>query len=113
MILSFLILLVLQMLTPYWWWIIAVPLLYGFFRGNSSRHSFLSGLLSAGLLWMGASLYHFLGDAAIVAPRVAEMLGLSAPEWLVAISALIGMVCGGSAGLTGFLVRDLFRKMPH
>ncbi len=113
MILSFLILLVLQMLTPYWWWIFAVPLLYGFFRGKSGRQSLLAGLVSAGLLWLVAALYHFLGDAALVAPRVAQMLGLAAPEGLVAISALIGMVCGGCAGLTGFLVRDLFRKTPH
>jgi len=45
-------LLILQILTPFWWWILLVPFVYGGAFAETGWNGFRTGMLSAGLLWL-------------------------------------------------------------
>jgi hypothetical protein len=51
-----LVMLVLELLTPYWWWVMIVPFAYGAGAARTGWRAFRTGLFAAGLLWLGASL---------------------------------------------------------
>ncbi len=109
MIVSFIILLILQLSTPYWWWVIVVPFIYGLFRPNTPLRALFAGLGSAGLLWFGFAFYHFFTDASLIAERIGAMMKLSSPILLLVITTLIGMLSGGFACLSGFFLRRAVR----
>ena len=56
-----LVMLILHMATTYWWWIIAVPLVYGFLVAHVSANAWRTGAVSAGLFPIGAHIGK-LGD---------------------------------------------------
>jgi NADH:ubiquinone oxidoreductase subunit 2 (subunit N) len=101
---------VLHLITPFWWWVMAVPFLYGLVFGRSARRSFRTGALSAGLLWLGAAIYfHFTGSA-LIARRVAMMMKLGSSWLMVAVAGLLAGLAAGFAGLAGYSIRALFRR---
>ncbi len=106
------IMLVLQLLTPFWWWIMLVPLGFGTWAAHSVWHGTAVGMLSAGSLWLGASLYHWLSSGQFIAGRVATMLGaglgLNSVALLFVLTALVAVVPAGLSGATGYWCRHLF-----
>jgi NADH:ubiquinone oxidoreductase subunit 2 (subunit N) len=101
---------VLHLITPFWWWVMAVPFLYGLVFGRSARRSFRTGALSAGLLWLGAAIYfHFTGSA-LIARRMAMMMKLGSSWLMVAVAGLLAGLAAGFAGLAGYSIRALFRR---
>ncbi len=100
----------LQWLFPAWWWIMVVPLLWCPFREDSGLRGFLTGALSASLLWLGGSLFYLNTSGDLIAQRVATMLQVDSPWILVAAMVLIAAVAGGVAGCTGGLLRAAFRS---
>jgi hypothetical protein len=104
------VLLVLHLVTPFWWWVMAVPFLYGFVFARSARRSFRTGALSAGLLWLGAAVYFHLTGSALIARRMAVMMKLGSSWLMVAGAGLLAALAAGIAGLAGYSVRALFRK---
>jgi hypothetical protein len=110
MILSFLIMFILQELTPFWWWILVVPFFNGLLRSRSGLRAFLAGMFSAGLLWFLASLHLYLTQAQVIATRINRMLGTPTPLSLVIITTLVGMVCGAFAGSSGYFLKAVWVK---
>lgn len=104
------VLLLLQIATPFWWWIIPVPMVFGILLAKSGWKGFRTGMLSAGLLWLGWSLYMMLGGSDIVAKRIAVMMGVSSPWILVLITALSAAIVAGFSGSTGYFLQATFFK---
>jgi len=109
-IICLLAMLLLQMLSPFWWWVMIVPFAYGVAAARSGGRALLNGLISAGLLWLGGSLYFLLKGGRIIAGRMAHMFGLGRAWPLVVVSALIAAVAAAVSGYAGFTVRALFKK---
>jgi hypothetical protein len=93
--------LVLHGLLPYWWWVMIVPFVYGAAGARKPWQAVRTGLLSAGLLWLGASLFLFLTGSRIVAGRVAAMFGLGNSWLLIAATALLAALAGAVSGYAG------------
>lgn len=96
----------LQSMTPFWWWTGVVPFLIGFVRPISGWRAFRMGLVSAGSVWLLASIVLFLTTSHIIAGRVALMFGLGNGWLLVPVTAVAAMVTGGIAGATGQSIRS-------
>ncbi len=109
-IICLIVLMILHLLTPFWWWVMAVPLLYGLLFGRSARGSFWTGAAAAGLLWLGAAAYYHLSGSALIAKRMALMMHLGS-SWLMVLAAgLLAAVAAGIAGLAGHSVAALFKS---
>jgi hypothetical protein len=105
-----LVMLVLELLTPYWWWIMIVPFAYGAAAADTGWKALRTGFLAAGLLWLGASGLLFMTGSRTIARRMAAMFGLG-ESWLMILAA--GLVAGLAAafsGYAGYAVRALFRR---
>ncbi len=111
MIICFILMLVLHLITPYWWWILVVPFLYGLIRSRSALRAFATGVSSAGLLWFISTLYLYLTKSGIVTHKVAAMMNLSSPFLMVVISTAIAMVGGGLACCTGYITWSAFQDL--
>jgi hypothetical protein len=105
-----LVMLALQVLTPFWWWVMIVPFAYGAAAAKSGWKALRTGFLSAGLLWLGSSLYFFLTGSRTVADRMAKMFGLGS-SWLMVLSTtLVAGVAAAFSAYAGFAVRAMFKK---
>lgn len=104
-----LILLGLSVLAPYWWWIMIVPFAYGATTTGGGKAA-RTGLLSAGLLWLGAGTYFYLTGGRIMAGRMAGLFGLGKAWTMIAATALVAGLAGGLAGYAGYAVRSVFKK---
>ncbi len=100
----------LQLLTPYWWWIMIVPFAYGAAGAGTGGRALRTGFLSAGLLWLGASLYFYLTGSRLIAVRMTRMFGFERSWMMVLATALIAAVAGALSGYAGYTVRALFKR---
>jgi hypothetical protein len=106
------IMLVLHLLTPYWWWVMIVPFAYGA-TAKSGWKALRTGFLAAGLLWLGGGLYFFLTGSGIVAARMARMFGLVVSWLMIPVTALIAAIVAAFAGTAGYAIRKLFKNTPR
>jgi len=97
--------LILHLLTPYWWWVMAVPFVFALVRARNILQGFGVGSISAGLLWFGAAIYYWIDGGGIIADRMAAMLQLDSALLLVLLTALAAFVAGGLAGMAGSAIR--------
>jgi hypothetical protein len=104
------VMLVLELFTPFWWWIAVVPFFYGALIAKSGKTALLKGLASAAFLWLAGSLYFYIAGSRLIASRMASMLGLG-PSWLmVVVAGTLAAVIGGLAALAGRGLGVLARK---
>ena len=101
--------LALQVLTPFWWWIMIVPFAYGATAARSGGRALLTGLAAAGILWLGASLILYLTGSGLIAARMAAMFKLGDSRLLVLGTGLVAALAAGLAGYSGYAVRQLFK----
>ena len=101
--------LALQVLTPFWWWIMIVPFAYGATAARSGGRALLTGLAAAGILWLGASLILYLTGSGLIAARMAAMFKLGDSRLLVLATGLVAALAAGLAGYSGYAVRRLFK----
>lgn len=101
--------LTLQIVAPYWWWVMIVPFAYGAAAATSGWRAIRTGLLAAGLLWLGAGAYFYFTGSEIIADRMARMFGLGRPWTVIAATALVAALSAGLAGFAGYAVRALFK----
>lgn len=106
----FIAMIVAQLITPYWWWIMIVPFFYGLVMERNGWRAFAVGMISAGSLWLVASLYFWVFGGGIIAEKITKMAGLSTPWLLVAASTVIGLVVGGISAATGYFLKSGFRQ---
>jgi hypothetical protein len=104
------IMLVLHLLTPYWWWVMIVPFAYGAAAARSGWKGIRTGFLAAGLLWLGGGLYFFLTGSGIIAGRMAKMFGFGASWLMILVTALVAALAAAFAGHAGFAVRKLLKR---
>jgi hypothetical protein len=104
-IISGALILLLQALTPFWWWIMVVPFAVTFISPTSGWGAFLLGAISAGAVWLLASFVLYLTQSQIIAMRIAAMLSLGSGWVLVLLTGLIALLSGGVAGATGNALR--------
>lgn len=104
--------LILQLATPFWWWIMLVPFLFGLLGAHSARHGARTGIFSAGLLWLLAGLFYWLTASQIITARVAKMLGerfeIESVVLVFVLTAMVAALAGGASAATGFWARELF-----
>lgn len=110
MILSFLTLFILQVLTPFWWWILVVPFLNGLTLAGSSWRAAGAGMFSAGLLWFLGSLHLYLTHARWIISRISLLAEAPSPYLLIIAATVIAMVCGGFAGSSGYALKVLVKR---
>ena len=106
----FVILAVLHLLTPFWWWVMVVPFLFGLGFGRAAWRSFRTGAVAAGLLWLGAAAYFHLTGSAIIAGRMAAMMGFGSSWMMVVVAGLLAALAAGISGFAGYSLRALFRR---
>ena len=104
------VLLILHLVTPFWWWVMAVPFLYGLLLGRAAWRSFRAGAVAAGALWLAASAYFYLTGSSLVARRMAAMMRLGSSWLMVAATGLLAGLAAGMAGLAGYSIRALFQR---
>jgi hypothetical protein len=102
--------LLLQIVTPLWWWIMVVPFVFGVVRAKSGRHAILLGVLGGSILWFASSTYYYLAGSQIIARRVAAMMGLGSPVLLIIVTTILAFIAGGIAASAGYSIRKLLPK---
>ncbi len=110
MLVCLLTMLALQIVTPYWWWVMIVPFVFGAAAAASGWRAIRTGLFSAGLLWLGAGTYFYLTGSQLIATRMARMFGLGQTWPMIAATALVAALAAGLAGYAGHAVRGLVGK---
>jgi len=102
---------VLQIFAP-WWAVAIVPFVVLFWRPATSSEAFWTGFGGIALPWLAYGYYlRFISDSTL-SDRVAGIFSLPNGILLLIVTALIGGLAGGFAGLSGCLVRQLFRNHP-
>ena len=110
----FLAMLILHLLTPFWWWVFVLPLAYGFLAAKKGWRAFAAGMCSAGLLWFAMSVISLLTRSETILAKVNVMVKLPGESYLIILAAtIIAMLCGGFAALTGFLLRAATRSVER
>jgi hypothetical protein len=104
----FLLMLALQLATPFWWWIMVVPFLYGILKARSVREGMKIGTMSAAALWLLMSGYQWLSGSGGVSQRVIAMVGWESSGILVLITTLVASLASGSAACSGCCLRKVF-----
>lgn len=102
--------LLLQIVTPLWWWIMVVPFVFGVVRAKSGRYALLLGVFSGGILWFASSTYYYLAGSQIIARRVAAMMGLGSPVLLIIVTTILAVITGGIAASAGYSIRKLLPR---
>ncbi len=110
LILCILIMLALQLLTPHWWWIMVVPLLYGLIKADSGAKAFLVGMASSALLWLCASYLFWKTGGGLIAQRMSAVLGIEQAGYLIAATVALALLSGGFSAGAGFYLKALLRK---
>ena len=89
------------------WWIIGViGFVVGLVLPGSSINAFISGFLGAGLVWMATAWKLDADNESAFSTLILEIIPLGDPITLIAVTGLIGGLCGGLATTTGSLFRQ-------
>jgi len=109
-IISLVLMLGLQIVTGAWWWVMAVPFLYGLTFAPSGWRALRDGFLAAGLLWLGSAVFFYLAGSAIIARRMAGMFGLGLGWLMIIVTALVAGAAAAMAAYAGYAVKGIFKK---
>jgi len=100
----------LQLLTPFWWWVMIVPFAFGAAVARSGGKALRTGFFAAGLLWLGSSIFFYLAGSGLIAARMVRMFGLGRSWLMIVATALVAAVAAGISGYAGYAVRAFFKK---
>ena len=97
------------------WWVIALAAFTGcYLQAKSSSEAFRKSFVAISLLWLLIILYYHIATDGILSGKIASILPLNGnTTLLIIISVLIGGLVGGSAGVSGYLVRDSVNKYQN
>jgi MFS family permease len=105
-----LVLLGFHLFVPGWFWIAALPFLYGLLFAKTAPRALIKGAAAGGLVWTGSAAYLYFGGAQLIAGRIGGMFGLR-PRWLmVLVTGALGALVAGAAALFGRWVRVALAK---
>ncbi|MEM6641674.1 MAG: hypothetical protein AAF616_01735 [Bacteroidota bacterium] len=99
-------------LSPYftWWLGMLASFLVCFMLPSSGLNAFIAGFLGMGLIWLGQSWNLDVQNESAFSSKIADILLVGEPLYLVLISGLVGAISGGFSAVTGASFRQLFVK---
>jgi hypothetical protein len=94
-----------------WWTVAIAAFVGGFFFGISSGETFAKGTAAVSTLWLLMVWYHHFSTQGILSNKIAQILPVGGNVGiLITATVFIGGLVGGWAAMSGFLIRNLFRK---
>ena len=99
----------LQLVFP-WWSMVIVAALLSFLMGKTFRHSFFSGLLGCGIVWLVYALFVTASTGNLMTQRIAELFSLPATWLLFVVSFLVAAIAGGVGAWTGYSLKGIISK---
>ena len=91
-----------------WWFVVIATGLVAAGVGFKTGKSFLVGFLGIAILWGAYAGYLNWGNEGILANRMSHLLSFDNAWLMVGLTALLGGLLGGLAGITGSMGRQLF-----
>lgn len=95
--------------TPFWWWILPLPFIYGALKPSGGFKAFAAGGFSSSLVWLAAAFY-YAQEASILMPRIDTLVGAQATGLQFIAVGLLALVCGGVSCACGFYLRDALNE---
>ena len=108
-LLSALLVVFLNIVSPYWVVMIALTVLAGLIR-PSVWGGFFGGGLGMGLVWLGQTVYISAVTSSTLPDKMGAIMGLGSGLNLMVLTAVLGFILGGFSGLLGVLFRNLVQK---
>ena len=108
-LLSALLVVFLNIVSPYWVVMIALTVLAGLIR-PSVWGGFLGGGLGMGLVWLGQTVYISTVTSSTLPDKMGALMGLGSGLSLMVLTAVLGFILGGCSGLLGVMFRNLVQK---
>lgn len=94
-----------------WWTVAIAAFIGGAVFGKSSGETFLRGMVAVIILWLLMVCYHHFSTHGILSNKIAQILPVGGNVGiLMLVTVLIGGLVGGWGAMSGFFVRNLFRK---
>ncbi len=98
-----LICLALQYFFP-WWTLVIGAFAAGYWAGNKGFLAFVAGFLGVALLWLITAMIIDTQTNSILTEKVAQLFPTKTPTLLLLLTAFVGGLPAGFAGLAGALV---------
>jgi Protein related to penicillin acylase len=95
-----------------WWLWWALALLLTSLLISRVKFGFIVGAFLVGAIWLGFSLHLVNGPSDLIASKIAELIKLSHPAFLVGATTLVGIVIGALGGATGSALRAFLSLKP-
>ena len=108
-LLSALLVVFLNIVSPYWVVMIALTVLAGLIR-PSVWGGFFGGGLGMGLVWLGQTVYISTVTSSTLPDKIGALMGLGSGLSLMVLTAVLGFILGGCSGLLGVMFRNLVQK---
>lgn len=109
----FVLMLALELATPFWWWVMLVPFGFGLWKSRSAWESARVGMISAGALWLAMSLWQWLNGGQQLALRMSGMLGRSSGAVMVLLTTAVAAIAAGVAGACGYSLKSIGRIIEN
>lgn len=94
-----------------WWTVAIAAFIGGAIFGKSSGETFARAMVAVMILWSLMVCYYHFSTQGILSNKIAQILPVGGNVGiLIVITVLIGGIVGGWGAMSGFLVRNLFRK---
>jgi len=94
-----------------WWTVAIVAFIGGAIFGKSGGETFAKGMVAVIIPWSLMVCYHHFSTQGILSNKIAQILPVGGNVGiLILVTVLMGGFVGGWAAMSGFLVRNLFRK---
>jgi len=94
-----------------WWTVAIAAFIGGAIFGKASGETFAKGMTGVATLWLLMVWYHHFSTQGILSNKIAQILPVGGNVGvLIAVTVFIGGLVGGWGAMSGFLVRNLFRK---
>lgn len=94
-----------------WWTVAIAAFIGGAIFGKTSGETFAKGMTAIIMLWLLMVLYYHFSTHGILSNKIAQILPVGGNVGiLIVVTAFIGGIVGGWGAMSGYLVRNLFRK---
>ena len=94
-----------------WWTVAIAAFIGGAIFGKASGETFAKGMVAVSTLWVLMVWYHHISTQGILSNKIAQILPVGGNVGvLIVVTVFIGGLVGGWGAMSGFLIRNLFRK---
>lgn len=92
---------------PLWWFFAVVALLVALLVHQKAGKAFFAGFLGLFILWFVLIFWMDNGNDGVLSVKIASILPLGGSKWtLIIVTAIIGGLISGFAGLSGSYLRS-------